>query len=236
MTTAQLDTRGADYIRASIRYDDAVTEHSVYVARTLDDAYGGFNGVGGAGPQLIGTARRSSGMNFTSKARKGGKQTIQAPSLPARPLSRFEWAPADYDNTTYPSNEELAFVRVTANGVAPAAQGPISMIPPFGWSSVGRPALSLYGTAPVIATAAPGAPAPTQAMHLKFPAHADSILLKNHGGGDLLVSVGTGLPMLRVEAGETVNHNSGMSDNLFVCSATGNYNFSLLVGAVLTAR
>lgn len=234
MTIAQLDTRGETYIRASISYDDAVQSHSVYVARTLDDAYGAFNGVPGAGPQLIGTAFRGSGMHFASKSRKGKQAYV--PNNPSSPRSRFEWSPSDYDNTTYPTNAELTFSRVTADGAAPVAQGPISMIPPFGWASVGRPALSLYGTAPVIATAVPGRVAPTQAMHLKFPAHADSILLKNHGGGDLLVSVGEGLPLLRVEAGDTLNHTSGMSDNLFICSAAGNHEFSLLVGAVMTAR
>lgn len=234
MSIAQLDTRGADYIRASINYDDTVTSHSLYVARTLDDAYGSFNGVGGAGPLLIGNATRPSGMNFASKSRKG--RQVYRPALPSKPRTRFEWAPGDYDNTTYPSNAELAYVRVTANALAPVAQGPISMIPPHGWASVGRPAVSVYGTAPNLAGATAGSPAPTEALHLKFPAHADSILLKNHGGVDLLVSVGSGLSLIRVEAGEVLNHNSGMSDNLFLCATAGNPEFSLLVGAVLTAR
>ena len=234
MNEVQTIRRGPDYVTVHVQYTKATGTHALYAAKTLDEAYGAFNGVPAplGGPLLVGEVLSPGGV-FRSDSRAKAQHY---PKLESSNI--FDYAPQDFHSTSpnYPSNQETAFLRAVPLGLTPTGQGPISVHPPFGWTSVARPALTLYGTAPNLAAAAPGMAAPVESMHLKFPAYADSLLVKNHGPGDLLLSVGVGLPMIRIEAGDTLSHNSGMSDNLFLCSAGSNPEFSLLVGSVMSSR
>ena len=123
---------------------------------------------------------------------------------------------------------------VTADNIN---QSIITIVQGPDYFSVPRPALSLYGTAPSLATAVPGLPAPPEAMVFGVPAFADAIVITNHDALlPLYFAASLEQPLMQIDAATSISHASGMKDEIVVCSTGGNPNFSILISTVTGMR
>jgi hypothetical protein len=100
---------------------------------------------------------------------------------------------------------------------------------------VPRPALTLYGTTPAIASAVPGLPPPPESMIVGVPAFADAMVITNHGPGVLYFAASRDQPLMQVDTQTSISHASGMKDELVFVS-TANVPFSVILSSVTGQR
>ena len=237
--------------------DENILAYRIRVANTLDNAYGAFNGVGGIGTTAVLDVGRD--RTFISKTLRGRGLGISGDIT--RGQTRAQFDPNEYFGLSpeVPPDSNLWFLRVQVSTVATAAaagsipagfpggvfpgtagvsdQSKILIMRDPNFQSVPRPALSLYGTAPSLATALPGLPAPQGAMVFGVPAFADAIVITNHDALlPLYFAVAEDQPLIQVDPATSISHASGMKDDLVICSTGGNPNFSLLISTVTGLR
>lgn len=235
--------RAVGLLRLQYRNDPDILGYRVRVANTLNNAYGPDNGVGGAGTFALFDVERDT--DYISKEFRISKRW--PPGETTRGQTRALFNPNEFfgADPVVPSDGQLLFVRTQVRTQAsPAFPGTVNNLnqsdilivrtPTF--LSVPRPALTLFGTAPDLATAAAGLPAPEEAMTFHVPSFADAMVLTNQGGTDLLYSVGYNLPLAVLPAGQSISHASGMKDELVVCASGGNPDFSVLMSTVTGIR
>lgn len=235
--------RAVGLMRLQYRNDPDILGYRIRVANTLDAAYGPDNGVGGAGTFALFDVDRDT--TYISKEFRLSRRGLTGETT--RGQTRAIFNPNEFFglDPVVPADGQLWYVRTQVRTTASPAfpgtadnlnQSDILIVRTPTFQSVPRPALTLYGTAPNLAAAAPGLSAPEEALTFHVPSFADAMVLTNHGGGDLLYSVGYNLPLALLAAGEQVSLASGMKDELTLCSAGSNPNFSALMSTVTGIR
>lgn len=233
------------------RNNPDILGYRIRVADTLDNAYGTFNGVAGAGTTALFDVQR--GRTFISKGLR--LKGLGVSGDITRGQTRAHFDPNEFFglSTEVPPDSGLWFVRVQ---VATAASGGFPLGFPGGafpgtftasnqsdilivrtpdFFSVPRPALTLYGTAPDVGAVA-GSPPPPESLVFHVPSFADAMVITNHGAGSLFYAVGQGLPMALLAAGASISHASGMKDELVIAANGANPNFSILISTVTGTR
>ena len=241
--------RFAGEVTVQWKNDPDILGYRVRVADSLNNAYGPFNGVvptAGVGTEAIFDVQRGQASRSKAIRLKG----LGVSGDTTRGQTRYIFDPNEYFNppttTVVPPDSQLIFMRIqvrtTANPVFPggafpgtftaANQSNILIIQNPGFFSVPSPALTVYGTAPLIATALPGLPPPPEAMVFHVPGSGEGVVVTNHGTDPLLLAVGNSQPMMIVAAGDSIYPTGGMGDQLIVCSAAGNPDFSMFIATV----
>jgi hypothetical protein len=240
--------RSAGYMTLQWKNDPDILGYRVRVSNSLVNAYGPFNGVGGAATAAEAIFDIQRGQNRLSKAIRLKGLGVSGDTT--RGQTRMTYDPNEFfdppTTTTVPPDSQLTFMRIqvrtTASptfpgGVFPgtftaANQSNILVVQNPGFYSVPSPALSLYGVAPTVATALPGLPAPPEAMVFHVPGSGEGVVISNHGVVDLLVAFGNNQPLMIVAAGDSIYPSGGMGDQLIVCAAAGNPPFSMVIATV----
>lgn len=221
---ANIDVRLRNLIDISIPRTEGITGYRVNAASTLDDAYGNDNGVGGNGTDNL--FEVNAGAFF--KSPKLGRGRV-GPEVTKRTRAVFNPDEFYTQAGQTPLDNQVMFMRVerfsTALG-AYEAEGPINIIMPYGALSVRRPALSLFGTAPSVSCTA-GAIAPDDALHFHLHLYAVNLQIKNHGVDPMFISLGRGLPMLRLDGGELLSMFDTNITELFIGGNGANPTFSI---------
>jgi len=245
--TPNILDRSPGYMLLQFINDPNILGYRIRVAQSLDEAYGPYNGLplGLAGTTALFDVDR--GRAFISRAIRLRKTAIAGDTLRGQTRAYFD--PNEFFGLSpeVPPDTGLWFVRTQVRTVAsptfpaapatPANQSIITIVQDPEFFSVPRPALSLYGTAPDLAAAAPGLPAPPQAMVFGVPAFADAIVISNHDvAAPLFFAASLEQPLMQVDPLTTISHASGMKDELVLCSTGGNPNFSLLISTVTGLR
>ena len=215
------------------------------VSNSLDNAYGTFNGVVGAGTTALpGLDAERGTTRITRPIRKKG--TGVSGDI-TRGQTRVTFDPNEFFGLTpeVPSDAQLWFARVQVRTVAapvypagadPTNQSDILIIQDPTFFSVPRPALTLYGTAPDIG-AVPGLPAPPEALIFHVPAFADAMVITNHdAAAPLFFAVGAEQPLMQVDPATSISHSSGMKDELVLAADGANPNFSIMISTVTGTR
>jgi hypothetical protein len=248
--------RATGLARIQFINDENILAYRLRVANSLDNAYGPANGVGGVGTTALFDVLR--GRSFISKTIRQKGTGISGDITRGQTRATFD--PNEYFGLSpeVPPDSNLWFLRVQVSTVSTAAvagsvpagfpggvfpgtadetnQSKILIMRDPTFQSVPRPALSLYGTAPALAGALPGLPAPPGAMIFGVPAFADAIVITNHDAAlPLYFAVAEDQPLIQIDPGTSISHASGMKDDMVLCS-TGNPNFSLLISTVTGLR
>lgn len=229
--------------------------YRIRVANTLDNAYGTFNGVTGAGTTAIFDVLRD--RTFISKDIREKGTGVSGDISRGQTTATFN--PTEYFglSTEVPPDSNLWFLRVQVSTVATAAiagsvqagfpggvfpgtfsasdQSDILIMQDPNYSVVPRPAMTLYGTAPDVGAVA-GEPAPAESLVFHVPYFADAMVFTNHGAGDLFLSVGRAQPMMLIPAGQSFSHTSGMKDEFLIAASGANPNFSMIISTVQGQR
>jgi hypothetical protein len=235
--------RALEFMRLQYINNPSILGYRLRVANSLNNAYGNFNGVGGVGTFAIIDVNRDG--SFISKELKLSKRGLLGETN--RGQTRLVFNPNEYFglDPVVPADGDFWYVRTQVRTVASPTfpvtadnlnQSDILVVRPPGFMVVPRPAMTLYGTAPDLATAAPGLPAPQEALVVHVPNFGDAMVLTNHGPGVLYYSVGYNYPLIRLDAGQSISHASGMKDELVFCSNGSNPSFSLLLSTVTGIR
>jgi len=242
--------RSKGYLTLQFINDPDILAYRIRVANSLDNAYGTFNGVGGVGTEAIFDVNR--GQTLRTKAIRLTGLGVSGDTT--RGQTRATYDPNEFfdppTTTVVPPDNQLTFMRVQVRTTAAPAfpgdpfpgtftalnQSKILIIQDPRFFEVPRPALSLYGTAPALAGAVPGLPAPPEAMVFGVPAFADAMVITNHDAAlPLYFAVAIDQPLMQIDPQTSISHASGMKDELVICS-TGNPNFSMLMSTVTGTR
>lgn len=237
--------------------DQDILGYRVRVANSLDNAYGTANGVTGVGTTALFEVLRD--RTFISRQIRQRGTGISGDITRGQTRATFDPNEFFGDSAVVPPDSGLWFLRTQVSTVATAAaagsvpagypggafpgtasatdQSKILIMRDPAFQSVPRPALSVYGTAPNLATALPGLPAPPEAMVFGVPAFADAIVITNHDAAlPLYFAVSEEQPLIQIDPQTSISHASGMKDDLVLCSVGGNPNFSLLISTVTGLR
>lgn len=204
--------RQNNYIDMMLSQEGGVSQYRVGAANSLDHAYGNTNGVGGTGTTSLFTA--ASGAGFRSHTIQKNKRHVAHGSGRDRGITRMIFDPDDFFDPIgaplVPSDSQIMFMRIEKFSDALddfEAQGPINIVLPKDYMQGMRPVLTLFGTAPGLASS-PGEFPPEEAMHFHLPTFSSSIWIKNlaetASGEDLHVAFHPGTPMVRVAPGEEI--------------------------------
>jgi len=139
-------------------------------------------------------------------------------AMSIRNLTRFAYAPEDFVSATVPSDEEIAFIRVSEVdlGGNDLGEGPVLVVPPAGFFASGRNTLFLPGTGPDVSGLANNLP-PPDALIIDFPKFIDELNIQNTDGtNSLFVSPGPGLPEREISAGEDITIYQGRAGPLYI--------------------
>lgn len=224
----------------------SITGYQILVSDTLDGAYGNFNGVV-ANPATPGVAfsriQRGEVRVTSTIQRRGNILTSDT----TRGQTRIIYDPNELIGkvASAPFDGQVAFVRVQVTTVAQPAfpipdnttMSDILIVPPYGFNSVPRPSIQVYGTAPDLgASAVLGKPAPSESMIFHVPNFGDAMDIRNHGPGALYFSVGKGLPLAMIAEDQHLSLPSGMKDELIFCASGNNPKFSAVISTVAGER
>jgi len=232
--------RAPAYLTFQFRNDSNILGYRIRVANSLDNAYGAFNGVGGVGTTALFDVSRD--QSLITKPIRLRRTAIMGDTTRGHTRATFD--PNEFFGLSpeVPADSQMWFVRVQVRTVASPAfpgaatasnQSDILIVQDPAFFVVPRPALTLAGTAPSLATAAAGLPAPPEAMIFHLPAFGDSLVLTNLDGAlDLFYATGRYQPLAVVPPNTTISHTTGMKDELVICATGGNPAFSLLVACV----
>ena len=236
--------RSAAFMTLQYINDNDILGYRVRVADTLDNAYGAFNGVGGVGTTALFDVGR--GRTLITKPIRQKRTGISGDITRGQTRATFD--PNEFFGLSpeVPPDTHLWFVRTQVRTTAAPAfpgtadninQSIITIVQGPDYFSVPRPALSLYGTAPSLATAGPGLPAPPEAMVWGVPAFADAIVITNPDAAlPLYFAASLEQPLMQIDPSTSISHASGMKDEIVVCSTGGNPNFSILISTVTGMR
>jgi hypothetical protein len=235
--------RAAGYLTLQFRNDSNILGYRIRVANSLDNAYGPFNGVVGTGTTALFDVNR--GQTFISRPIRIRRTAIMGDTT--RGQTRATYDPNEFFGLSpeVPADSQIAFMRVqvrtvaspTFPGAATAAnQSDILVVQDPAFFDVPRPAITLAGTAPDLATAVAGLPAPPEALVFRLPAFGDAMVFTNTGGSPLLFATGLGQPLISVPAGEVVPHQGGLKDELVICASGANPTFSVVIACVSGMR
>jgi len=150
------------------------------------------------------------------------KRTYASPTLHKRNLEHFQGAITnltrvrfDINDFSLPSNtiplDDFQFYLVIEEfrgGAYVTNSSPVITIPTTEHYHLRYTPISLYGTAPIVGTAAPGLPAPPGSLVISTGGVTDSLLIKNNNtapGDRLLFSIGENSPLIVLAAGESIN-------------------------------
>lgn len=249
LTVPGLVARYTRQIDLQFRDTPEVAAWQVYGHHTLNDAYGNpdTSGVGGSGPLVMFTVRKSAVFASDSVRRKGGGLWGENTRGTARALF-------DVEDFMVPANpvpvvaldDQWLYLRVQQNRVAAGGLlvvpggvdagdpilGPLYLVPPPAAFGSPEPSLTLNGTAPsntgctlsnVPAFSLDGtAPGP---LHIVFPRPLSYLRLQNTkaaGGPNLLFCYGPGQSMQRIAPGEETVLYSGQTKDLLLAREAGN--------------
>jgi|GEM_PF-1479795 len=227
--------------------DPNILGYRVRVANSLNEAYGPFNGLplALAGTTALFDVDRD--CTFISKAIRQRRTGISGDTTRGQTRAIFD--PNEFFGLSaqVPPDSGLWFVRTQIRTVASPAfpgapadntnQSIIDIVQDPEFFSVPRPALTLHGRAPDLPGAAPGSPAPPQAMVFGVPAFADAMVITNHDAAfPLYFAAALDQPLMQIDAGTNISHASGMKDEMVICSTGGNPDFSLLISTVTGMR
>jgi hypothetical protein len=250
--------RAKQYAAIQFINNPDILGYRIRVANNLDNAYGAANGVPGTGTTALFEVLRGRTL-ITKEIRIKG--TAISGDI-TRGQTRATFDPNEFFGLSpeVPPDSHLWFMRTQVSTVATAAvagsvqagypggvfpgtgdntdQSKITIMRDPDFQSVPRPALSLYGTAPALAGAVPGLPAPAEALIFAVPAFADAIVITNHDAVlPLFFAVSEDQPLMQIDPGTSITHASGMKDDLVICAAAGgNPNFSMLISTVTGLR
>ena len=230
--------------------DPNILGYRLRVANSLNEAYGPFNGLPIllAGTTALFDVDRD--YTFISKAIRVRGTGISGDTTRGQTRATFD--PNEYFGLSpqVPPDSALWFMRTQIRTVAapafptglppqptPLNQSIISIVQDPDFFSVPRPALTLYGTAPNLAGATPGLPAPPEAMAFGVPAFADAMVLTNHDAVfPLYFAAALDQPLMQIDPQTSISHASGMKDEMVLCSTGGNPDFSILISTVTGMR
>ncbi len=231
--------------QAAIFFRDTPTigAYRVRAASTLDAAYGTANGVTGAGTIALFDVERGGFFRSRSLRRQGHGLMEESTRGQTRAVFDLDELKADAGlPNLIPADNQIAFLRIQSrlpNTVfaGTETEGPILILQNPGWFSVPRPALTLSGTAPNLATAAAGGLPPAETLEFRVPAYGDSLIFTNHSTTDaIFLSVGPGIPFMQVDPLQTLSHTSGMKDALLIAASGANPTFSVMISTVAGQR
>jgi hypothetical protein len=242
--------RSKGYMTLQFRNTPDILGYRIRVSNSLNNAYGPFNGVPGdpAGAEGIFDVQR--GQCLRTKQIRIKKLGVMGDITRGQTRATFD--PNEFFNppttTTVPPDSQLIFMRVqirtTASPTFPggafpgtftaANQSDILVVQTPDFFSAPSPALTLYGTAPGLATAVLGLPAPPESMVIHVPASGWDVVVINHDlVNPLYLSLGNGLPLIQVDPATSIYPSGGVGDTISLCAAVGtNPNFSLLVNSI----
>jgi hypothetical protein len=226
--------------------DPDILGYRVRVANSLDNAYGGFNGVPGVGTTALFDVDR--GRTLITKPIRIAGTGVSGDITRGQTRATFD--PNEFYGLTpeVPPDSNLWFVRTQVRTVASPTfpggaadninQSIILIVQGPEYFSVPRPALSLYATAPAVTGATPGLPAPPEALVFGVPAFADAIVITNHHATlELFFAASLEQPLMQIDPGTSISHASGMKDELvFAAAPGGNPTFSVLISTVTGMR
>ena len=235
---------------ASIYFRDApgILRYRVLAARSLNNAYVGQvasprNGVVGTdGTEELYIVHGPGGYYRSHGIRTRGLGLLDESY---RGQSRAIWDPDEFfdppTTASIPPDRDLAFLRVqtatVASGNTFGTEGPILIFQSPGFAVVPRPALTVYGNAPILAAAVPGEIPPPESLEFKVPFYGDSLVIINHDAANpLFVSMGRDVPFMQVDPLQSFSHTSGQKDSLILASNAGPPAFSCLISTVQGAR
>lgn len=237
--------RSPGYVTLQFINDPNILGYRLRIADSLDNAYGTFNGVAGSGTEALLDLNRGQTLRTKGIRQRG----LGVMGDITRGQTRVTYDPNEFFNppttTAVPPDNQIGFVRVQVRTVAnptfpggafpgtanASDQSRIMILRDPRFQEVPRPALTLYATAPALATALPGLPAPPQALVFSTPAFADAMVIINHGPGALYFAAARGQPLMQINANTSISHGSGMKDELVFCS-TVNPVFSIILSTV----
>lgn len=232
-----------NYASLFFRNTPTIAGYRVRVASSLNDAYGNVAGVGGAGTAALFDVAR--GQFYRSRSiRERGLGVLGECN---RGITQAIYDPMDFFNppttTVVPHDRQIAFLRVQTmpvGGAFPAGvanQGPILILQSPEYAVVPRPALTLSGTAPTVATAAAGSIPPDGCMEFRVPMYGDSLIFINHDAASpILLSTGRDIPFMQIDPETQISHTSGMKDTYVIAAPAGNPDFSIMISSVQGAR
>jgi hypothetical protein len=214
---ASIRERLPNHIDMVIPAEAGVSQYRIRAANTLDTAASGTTDV---------VFTVSSKEFFRSPGVATRKHHIPHGSGRDKVVTRAIFDPMDYyDPTTaatdvIPQDDDILFMRIERYLDALddwEAAGPINVILPAVSMRVGRPILTLYGTAPVAGTA--GSKPPETAMHIHLPAYtAEMKIINLHATNNLLIAFGTGQTFSVVPPGGDVRLSSANATEMLIGS------------------
>jgi hypothetical protein len=178
-------------------------------AHNLDTAFAGSTAM----------FRVISGGSFRSRSIRRRRLGLTQEST--RGLSRVVYDPEDFWTAggTLPHDADISFLRaaeVAPDGTA-KPEGPILVVPPPGFFSSPRPALSVQGTAPSVTLTTTRLP-PDDAMHIVLPKFADNLHLRNLSATDpLLFSFSKGQPLISLGVSAIDTLYDAAFKEIFLC-------------------
>ena len=212
--------------------DESIRGYRLFAASSVNDAYGGFNGVPGVFPATPFIERLMRGEARISKA-------IQKRSLGSygglNGQTKFFYNPDEFAGVgTHPPDRNVAFLRTQVMTTAsptfpvpdPTNMSDIRILVTPTFNSFASPQITMGGNVPDIATAQFGFPPPSGVMTIRMPISASGLNLVNHGPGDLLYTLDPGLPLIQLDEGQTLSITTGLKDVLMLCAVGSNPKFS----------
>jgi len=219
--------RSTDFMDLITRHRPGTSGLRLWMADTIEDAYGTLvgSGLAGAGGSIVLTAQSGGIAQSPRVVRRGWRVEENR-----KGHTSFQFDPADGGSGGISFSDDMVlFARVqeqrggtwlTVTGPVNNGynvRGPILFVPPATLMSVAASVISLQANAPLATGCTAGAapvvdltiqtPVP---LHIVFPIPAATVTLKNlSAGDDLLVSYGLGLPMMVVAAGDTTVPTGG---------------------------
>ena len=181
-----------------------VSAYSFYAANTLNNAFSAAN--------LLFSVPRLG--NYRSASIQRQKLGLTGESL--RGLTRAYIDIEDFwqSGGTYPHDSDQSYFRVAEVNAAGSLrpQGPIMVVPPPSFYDTPRPAMTVVGTAPNIASLTTGLP-PVGALHFTVPRFSDNIRVRNTSLSNLYLAFDAGQPEMLLPAGQSeVFYDASVSD------------------------
>jgi len=237
--------RSPGYAMLMYRNSPDILAYRVRVANSLNNAYGNFNGVAGAGTEVLFDVSRSGFFRSDSLARSG--RGISDTSRRGQTIAVYD--PNDFfdppTTTAVPPDVQFSFLRTqvrTPGAAFPGTadnfnQSAICLMANPDFFTVPRPALTLGGTAPSLAGVVLGMPPPPESMVFHVPAYGDAMVVTNlSGAAPLFISMGRNLPLAQIAPNSSITHASGMKDEIAICGSGANPTFAIFLSLVSGQR
>jgi hypothetical protein len=222
-----------------------VTAYRLLGASNINDAHGTPGGVSANSP--IEMLRVIPGQTYVSTSLQGRLSPVVLDQS-SKGLTRIVYNPDDTVTTPYPAvgsglpavppDTQTAFLRASSFDGATWTDGPIVIIPPYDFQTVGNPVIAITGNAP---DAGLGLTSPPDyldvdtfgAMNFHLPLYCGSMMFSNQDSTDFIwISFAPGTPPHVVRPNSTVQLTVGGFPELFVLSDGGNPQFSAIFSCV----